>query len=217
MKNIVTILLLILVITSSCKKEKISYSLKGQIVLCYSPTNQVAYKNAKIELFQQKIGIDRKGEIIGTTTTDSSGNFNFTYTTNNITDKIKIRESSGFGLSDIISGIPVKNIDNLKVYYSGRYNLVVILNVINPYTNNDTLFVSNLKTLTYLKRAGPFVNGRVYTEGGVSLLEDPSYNGNKQTMSCGLNSLQNLIFNKEFIVSNNFLCGDTVYVTLDIK
>ncbi len=214
MKNIITIF--ILLFFAFCKKEKIAYILKGQVVLCYSPTNQVGYKNKRIELFQQKNGIDRKGEIIGTTTTDSSGNFNFGYTTSNIIDKIKIRESSGFGISDIITAIPVKNIDNLKVYYSGRYNLVVSLNVIKPYTNNDTLFVSNLKNLTYIKRAGLFVNGRYYTEISVPIKPDINYEFNNEKLFYVLNNNDNT-FIKDFKIENSKLCGDTVYVTLDIK
>ncbi len=206
----------IVALFTNCKKEKVSYTIKGQVVLCFNGT-QTPQANKTIELYQQKNGTNVNAEVLSTTTTDNNGDFTFTYTTTNLSDGLIIRESSGFGYYNLIAGVPIININDMKIYYLGRYNLVVSLNVTKPYTNNDTLYVNNLKNLTYIKKAGPFTSGRIYKEGDVGFLEDRYYGGNKQTLYCGLNSLSNFIFNKDFIIENSKLCGDTVYVSLDIK
>lgn len=215
MKNLIIILSLIVCFTS-CKKVKVSNSIKGQIVVCYSPTNQVSYANSKIELYQQNNGTNSKSQILATTTTDANGNFTFEYSTDNSNDNLIIRESSGFGFSNIMTGIPLKTMDNLKIYYSGRYNLVVSLNVTKPYTNNDTLYVANPKTLNYVKKAGPFFNGRYYFESSVPVKPDPNYSYNTENLRFVINN-DNNSFNKDFQIETNKLCGDTVYVTLDIR
>lgn len=202
----------------ACKKDKITTNtIQGQIVVCYSPTNQVAYANSKIELYQQKDGTNIKAEILSTTTTDNIGNFTFTYATTNLSDKLIIRESSGFGYSNLITGIPIKDVNDLKVYFAGRYNLVVSLNVTKPYTTSDTLSIRNLNGGVNPKIAGPFRNGRIYKEVGIGFLRDIVYTGTEQTLNYRIYSSQILDFSKDFIVENNKLCGDTVYVSLDIK
>jgi hypothetical protein len=216
MKNLI-VFISIAVLFTNCKKEKVTYTIKGQITICYSPTNQVSYANSKIDLFQQKNGTFSGAQTLANTTTDANGNFAFDYTTDNQNDNLIIRESSGFGYSNIMTGIPLKNIDDLKIYYNGRYNLVVSLNVTKLYTNSDTLSIRNLNGGINPKIAGPFVNGRIYKEVGIGFLRDIVYTGTEQTLNYRIYTSQNLDFTKDFIVENSKLCGDTVYVSLDIK
>lgn len=215
MKNLI-IFISIAILFTNCKKEKVTYTIKGQIIICYSPTNQVSYANSKIDLFQQKNGTFSGAQTLANTTTDTNGNFTFDFTTDNQNDNLIIRESSGFGNSNIMTGIPLKNIDDLKIYYNGRYNLVVSLNVTKTYTNSDTLYISNPKTLNYVKKAGPFINGRYFVESGVSVKPDPNYEFNSENIRYVINN-DNNSFNKDYKVVTNKLCGDTVYVSLDIK
>lgn len=216
MKKLILIILYS-IFFGACKKDKMSTNmLKGQIIVCYSPINQIPYASSKIELYQQKNGTNINSQTLATTTTDVNGNFIFEYSTDNPNDNLTIRESSGFGISNIMTGIPLKNIDNLKIYYNGRYNLVVNLNVTKPYTNSDTLYISNPKTLNYVKKAGPFINGRYFVESGVSVKPDPNYGFNSENIRYVINN-DNNSFNKDYQVETNKLCGDTVYVSLDIK
>ncbi len=201
---------------SNCKKENTAYNLKGRIVLCYNTGVITPFANEPIDLFQTYNGGNYKSRVLGNTSTDAQGNFSFNYITDDRDEKLAIRASSGFGFIKIVKGIPVQNISDLKVYYSGRYNLVIGLNVTKPYTNSDTLYISDLINLGYIKKAGPFVSGRVSVQPGVALNE-PEYENNKGIIYSGLNSNTNLIFNKEFIIENSKLCSDTVYVNLDIR
>jgi hypothetical protein len=216
MKNI-AFLLFVVIAFATCKKPEVIYTLSGQIMPCFGYSI-----NTDLQLYQKKAS-NRDAKVLATTKADANGNFTFTYSTDNTFDKLKLRQSTGFGFNNIIEEIDIKNIEGLKIY-SPKYHLVVNLNVIKPYTSNDTLYMEGLTyTNPYAKFSGPFISGRklVYTNRNVGTsINDPFYNGTNQVYICRLNSPINAsqIFDKEFNVPLPSQCnGDSIYITLDIK
>ena len=218
MKNLIFILSLAILL-SSCKKEKLTYSITGQLVSCGS-TQYTA--NSYVDLFQQRNGGNYKSEIVATTTTDSEGKFSFTYIpNNNLDDVLILRQSSGNSFINLVEGIPIKNISDFKYYYSGfAYNLVVSLNVQKPYTANDTLYVQSCSTVNPngIKIPGPFVSGRLFVVPGLALRPKVNYSGNTQNINAGLNSSLSTVFAKDYFVPfPTKWGGDSIYVNLDIR
>ena len=219
MKTIISLLSFTLIFIFGCKKEKVTYSLTGQLVSCGS-TQYTA--NSYVDLFQQRNGGNYKSEIVATTTTDSDGKFSFTYTPNNNLDNVLIlRQSSRFGFVNLVEGIPIKNIPDFKYYYSGSgYHLIVSLNVQKPYTANDTLYVyiPGSTAATEYKAAGPFVSGRIITKINQGFYPKVNYSGTEQTIRSGLLIGGNDVFNKTYTVPFPTKCeGDSIYVNLDIR
>jgi hypothetical protein len=220
MKNILLIILITISVVS-CKRESVSYTINGQFLSCTAYNNTDNY-----ELFQQKNGSNVNAQILATTKTDANGNFSFTYTTNNMNDKLILRQSSGFGYSKILEEIDLGNISNLII---GKpiYHLIVSLNVTKPYTSNDTLFMANYNSngspIGFVKVAGPFISGRKFTfpnlYSGTSISE-PKYPGTLKTYYCLLNTPFGTTgaFDKDYIVPLPKSCnGDSIFVSLDIK
>jgi hypothetical protein len=221
MKQIIFFLTLIILFTN-CKKDKVTHTIKGKYISCVNAI-QTPIANSGIDLFQQRDGSNYKSQVLGNTVTDAQGNFTFTYTTDNTRDLLIIRESSGFGFNRIIEDIPVgKDVNDIRILSNGGiYNLVVRINVIKTYINLDTLFVQDFRNTNPnvnprgLPIAGPFYNSRLYA---VSRSAYPlKYNTNKDIIYYSLNNLSSNPFSKEFTIENSKLCGDTVYVNLDIK
>ncbi len=106
--------------------------------------------------------------------------------------------------------------DNLKIYYAGRFNLAVVLNVTNAYTISDTLYVNGYNLQAPLKFVGPFVNGRLFSAGGVTTSSEMLYPINNEILNYKIRN-SGVIMSKEYTVPNSKLCGDTVYVNLDIR
>ncbi len=155
---------------------------------------------------------------MGNATTDANGNFSFSYSTTNGADKLIIRESSGAGFTRLIGNVPLrKDVSDIRMFRgSGYYILKLELNVTNPYTSADTLYISKLSMgINYFKKGGPFTNGIIYTD--MVRISPIDYEGNTQTIVCGRNSGVNPQFNKTFTVGNDKLCGDTMSVNLDIN
>ncbi|MCY7291047.1 MAG: hypothetical protein LH615_02585, partial [Ferruginibacter sp.] len=145
--------------------------------------------------------------------------------TDNNNDKLIIRESSGNGFNYLISNILVgQDISDIKIYLGGgRYNLVVGLNVTNAHTNLDTLYVKDFRggiptpqNINGLPVPGPFTNRRLYYTS-MSLSPNLIYGENVENIGCNLNRLTNNLFGKQFLIQNSKVCGDTVYVNLDIR
>jgi hypothetical protein len=217
MKNLI-IFISIAILFSNCKKEKITRTISGQFFTCGPAAEFTNY-----ELLQQKNGLAIGSEVLSTTKPDITGKFSFNYTTDNTTDKLFIRQSSGFGYNKIIENIDNKDISNLNIYLTFKYHLIVSLNVIKPYTNNDTLFFQSYTNTNGLKLAGPFVSRRVLVASnlyvGTSIFA-PMYSGTPQSIFCGLNSSYGTsgTFDKDYLVPLPTKCsGDSIYVSLDIK
>jgi hypothetical protein len=213
MKNII-ILLAMSAIFFSCKKEKVAYTITGQFLPCTGYNNTDIY-----EIYQKKNGSNVNAEILATTKTDANGNFSFTYTTSNLNDKLTLRQSSGFGYSEIIGEINLGDISNLII---GRplYHLILSLNVTKPYTSNDTLFIrrATLYNPIDFKIAGPFTNGRLLSKINLSYYPEVIFGGTFQVLEWGMKTPNYNEFQKDYNVPRPTKCsGDSVYLSLDIK
>jgi len=149
---------------SSCKKngdEK--YTITGKIFLSCTST---PWANKEISFFQ-RVGADWVGQTsggeLGTTITDVNGNFSFAYTPQNGND-IRIQEQAGFGYSTICEGLTGKTTEeNLLIRYGPITTAQVKLNAINPYTQADTLYITDFRGgANFFKVTGPFANGTLY-------------------------------------------------------
>jgi hypothetical protein len=217
MKNLINFIFIVILFTN-CKKEKVARTISGQFFTC-GPTAEFT----NYELLQQQNGSDRTAQVLATTKPDITGKYSFSYVTDNSTDRLFIRQSSGFGYNKIIEGIENKDIPDLNIYLTLKYHLVVNLNVTKQYTNNDTLFFQSYTNTNGLKLAGPFANGRVLVASnlyvGTSIFS-PMYSGTPHSIFCGLNSPYGTsgTFDKDYIVPLPTKCsGDSIYVSLDIK
>ena len=65
------------------------------------------------------------------------------------------------------------------------------------------------------KITGPFNTGRVFVSKNVLLTETLKYGLNKAILQVGLNTFVNI--DKEYFLEDSKLCGDTVFVTIDIR
>ena len=214
MKNIIIILTVSITIFS-CKKASVTHTIKGQFINCNNGVTTPTFVNTAIDLFQQKGGSNNNSKVLANTTTDAQGNFIFSYSTTNTRDKLIIRASSGFGFANLMEGIPLEDISNLKVNIPPLYNLVISLNVTNPFTNSDTLSVIRADSNIVKKIAGPFVSKRLFVWKNYGLLGTLNYGSNGAVLPAGLNNSLN--FNKGYVIENSKLCGDTVYVNIDVR
>jgi hypothetical protein len=220
MKNLI-LFISIAALFTNCKKEKIARTISGQFFTCGPAAEFTNY-----DLVQQKNGSDIDVQILATTKPDITGKFSFDYVTDNSTDRLFIRQSSGFGYNKIIEGIENKDISDLNIYLTFKYHLIVNLNVTKQYTHNDTLYMANYNNGTpigLVKVAGPFVSGRKFTFPNLNLgtsISAPGYSGTLHRYYCLLNTPYGAsgAFDKDYIVPLSTKCsGDSTYLSLDIK
>ena len=89
------------------------------------------------------------------------------------------------------------------------------LNVTNPFTNLDTLNIIRSDSNIVKKIAGPFTSRRVFVWKDYGLISNLNYGSNGAILPAGLNNTLNL--NKGYVIENSKLCGDTVYVNIDVR
>ena len=89
------------------------------------------------------------------------------------------------------------------------------MNAIKPYTNLDTLYVLKGDFLNTLKIPGPFINRRLYRINSFPVLPEMIYGNNGDNVKASLNN--NVDLTKGYVIENNKLCGDTVYVNIDVR
>jgi hypothetical protein len=165
MKYAILYTLIFSLIFSGCiKEEDQEHNISGR--LFQGCTNQ-PIANKEIVIFQHAssnwIG-QVSGGIVGTTTTDNNGYFKLSFKSGN-GNRLKIQTAAGAGFATLIDGIPGdKDLENVLVFYPAATTIKVKLNVINPYTAADTLFITNFSNLSsFQKVPGPFPNGLLYT------------------------------------------------------
>ena len=215
MKNIIIILTVSITIFS-CKKASVTHTIKGQFINCNNGVTTPTFVNTAIDLFQQKGGSNNNSKVLANTTTDAQGNFIFSYSTTNTRDKLIIRASSGFGFLKIMEDIPLEDLTNLKVILPA-YNLVVKLNVIKPYTINDTLVYGKPNSGSDFKIAGPFVNGRLFKAENVLLTNTLKYSLNEYFVPYKINDPFGTFNRQAYSIENSKLCGDTIFVNIDVR
>ncbi|MBC7537075.1 MAG: hypothetical protein H7258_15400 [Ferruginibacter sp.] len=176
MKNLLTISVLC-ILFSGCKKNDTTPTVyvSGHL---YQTCGGLAVKNQALYIYQLNAGSNSTGTL-ATGSTDSTGYFKIPYGTTNPINLIELRLGGG---NYAVCTWPFysRDIDDLNVYNISTCNIVVRLNVINPYTSLDTLDINDYRNLTNLKIPGPFTPGILYTANNYQILL-PSYLSNSET------------------------------------
>lgn len=186
------------------------FTISGNI---YQSCTSVPLSNRELSFFQAAGSSLQppSGGQLGTTVTDASGHFSFTYKPGNNSD-LKIQLPAGFGYSDIVTGVPSKkNLENLTLRYGAVTTVQVRLNVLKPYANTDTLYITDFRDLTaFMKIAGPFTSGVLYSATNVGIGSDYSKNSKNLGFRIGSASSWQI---KNFTL----ITCDTSRVTADIN
>ena len=167
MKKIVNLINLIIITqillsTTGCHKniDNGTYTIKGHLYTDCSKT-PIANKPLTLELKYYNNNYPVYVDLCKVTT-DTSGYFEFKYSSP-AGGQLYIETSAGFGFYTYLDQIPQsKNIDSINIYERPSCSIITSLNVINPYTSNDTLYLNAFdgKYKNY-KIAGHFVSGQI--------------------------------------------------------
>ncbi|MEO8772647.1 MAG: hypothetical protein ABI402_21305 [Ferruginibacter sp.] len=176
MKNLIFIFI-VLLFFCGCGKNDTSPTtyVSGHL---YETCNGAPIKNQGLYIYQQSLS-SNGNNTLATGSTDSTGYYKIPYGTGNSINNIELRLSGG---NYAVTTLPksLVNIDDLNVYNISTCNIVVRLNVINPYTSLDTLDINDYRSLTNLKIPGPFISGILYTASDYNILL-PNYLGVGET------------------------------------
>lgn len=213
--GIVTICMAFMLQLTSCKKEtdNNTYTIAGHL---YVDCNLEPVKNYKIQLMVNHPNGSNMSDYDMTveTTTDSSGYYKFEFK-NKGDYPLVILYSAGAGYNIIMSGIPARvSLSELPLHINSSTNVELGLNVINPYSSNDTLYITDYRTNDYMAIPGPFTSGKVYTAIDYYLFVE-NYTGEKRAVSWYINHFAGVINEKWFTIDK--FCKDTVFVNVDIK
>ena len=198
MKNLIIIIILISSLTN-CKKilsvSEPEHYISGHL---YNDCNGIPIKNRGLYMYREaEIRGDETTK--GTCTTDSTGYFKLDYKALSNGIPLEIRFANSNYAIVYLTGNPIVNIDNAKLYGISTCNITVKLNVTNPKTSGDTLYVTDFRNSSSLKIPGPFVSGTVYTANNFNLLT-PNYPINKIRFAYLFNGDNNTAIEKYFEV-----------------
>lgn len=159
MKNLIFIFIIV-VFLSGCGKNDTTPTtyVSGHL---YETCKGAPIKNQELYIYQLYTGTNGTGTL-ATGTTDSTGYFKIPYATTNRIDLVELRLGGG-NYAICTWPFSSNDINDSNVYNISTCNIVVRLNVINPYTINDTLQISDARADTVLKVPGPFISGILYT------------------------------------------------------
>lgn len=201
-------MLFVVLLFSSCKKknnEGPTYTISGHL---YEDCNMQPVANTFMDILQGGSGF------LTSTTTDNTGYFKLEFK-DLVTDFQKIRIKDAGGYNEIMLDIPWQtNIDNLLLYKNPTTNIQVSLNVINPHSVNDTLFIKDFKTITGFIQSGPFTSGILFTSESIQL-PVMTYGENNEYLTWYFHPYPGSSNSKYFTISK--YCGDTVFVSADIN
>ena len=144
----------------------------------YESCGGAPVKNQGLYIYQQYTGTNGTGTL-ATGSTDSTGYFKIPFGTTNPINLVELRLEGG-NYAVCTWPFSSNNMDDLNVYNISTCNIVVRLNVINPYTSLDTLDINDYRGLTNLKIPGPFTSGILYTANDYNILL-PNYLGVGET------------------------------------
>ncbi|MFZ1609898.1 MAG: hypothetical protein WAT52_02445 [Chitinophagales bacterium] len=216
MKYFIISILLIQALFYGCNiipglSSETTFEIEGYI---YNNCSLEPYANKTIQLWQNyEIGLfNDYGGVLDETTTDENGYFKFTYAKENYSYYPTIQTPGGY---DIMTIPWDTNIYDVKAFFTSTCNIQVSLNVINAYTADDMLTITDFtfSTPNGLKVAGPFVSGVLYTATDFPLLVS-SYYGSGDEIIWWMNRYNNHYNKVNFIIDK--YCNDTIYVTVDI-
>lgn len=182
--------ILLSLIFSGCRREGQSYTITGRIL---QDCSGQPFANKPLSFHQKRSGgffSAPEGVEIGTTTTDSAGNFSAVCGPAS-GEGIEIRTGPSPNNRTIMLGVPARvNVKDLLIYIEPSTVIQVKLNVVKQYTANDTLYITDFANpLQNRKLVGPFVDGTVITTPGFKVFQN-YYNleGNRRGLGYKLNS-----------------------------
>jgi len=206
---------------SSCKKKIIkappvpTYEIEGHL---YRDCDMEPVEGLEIFLLQNApngfITRTTSGGPLDSCVTDSTGYYKFNFTDKK-GDELYIRYRAGYGYNTIHDYLPKEtSFYNYDLFIFPTFNIEVSLNVINPYTENDTLIIQDYATQEGFRIPGPFKSGLAFrTEDG--FLFDMSLKENNFTVIWNLLPYRGVTFAEYFSIYE--YCNNTVYVTIDIE
>jgi hypothetical protein len=174
-KNIISIIVLIIALFFSCKKEK-EVTASGYI---YQGCPRQPLKGQKIYFYDYRSnGFARKiyYQDLAVTTTDENGFFV-------LNGKTKGNEwGVGFGSDDLFyKTSATDNISNLDYYIKKSTVLKIVLTVDSAFTSNDTIELNVYDTNNnYIKKGGPFTNGQTIISNSPNWQSEIHYLNNSE-------------------------------------
>ena len=173
----------LMIIFSSCHKNDPwpgePYEITGHLYRYGCPKR--GYPNVKLELGwsspNELYATSNGGGLVASAITDSNGYFKLSGN-----DHHQCLDLILNTYDDIHNCIRPENLHDLEIYMHPSTTLNITLNVTNPYSSNDTLFVQASDSLgKQLKVAGPFHSGflysvKNYTFNEVIFQNNPKYN-----------------------------------------
>jgi hypothetical protein len=174
--------------------EAVSYEITGQL---YSgcPKQPASNKEIRLHMLQAN---NQGSSLIAITTTDNAGHF-----------KLKASYWDAILICDnqYIATLRRENISNIEIHINALTFLKVNLNVSNPYSTNDTLFIKSQQHGEYIAKVpGPFNSG--------FLLNDSSYAFDKGFVLNNSNYTQ--IPEIYYFINNYTLYPDTAYINANL-
>lgn len=212
------VIFLALILQFGACKDDIAWSDDNTYIIAghlYTDCNlePVANKKIRLEVIHPNGTYYSNYDMTVETTTDANGYYKFEFK-NKRDFPLEISCQAGTGYKTLMSDIPARiSLDDLSLHMLSSTNIKVMLNVLNPYSANDTLFITDLRNNKYTPFPGPFSSGPLYTASNFPLNEE-YYSGEQRAITWYLNHFNGVSHEKWFVIDK--FCRDTVTVTVDI-
>ena len=189
------------------------YTIEGHL---FYDCDKEPVKGLTLRLIQNTVRnlFSNEDGLLDTCVTDSNGYYKFVFKDKGGTELL-MRYKAGWGYNTLIQDIPdqICFLD-LNLYKQPSINLEVSLNVINPYSEKDTLVVNDFKSIDGFKTTGPFKSGLLFRSENVGLLES-SWAKDFYYVSWFLLPYGQRINYENFSVDQ--YCDNTIRLTLNIE
>ncbi len=163
-KKLLVLLVFVLVfLLCGCPQSKNDiqqYFIKGKIL--HSCDNPIPVKNTNIDF--ELAGFYPTSQTVATSTTDSNGNFYFSYSSLTVTShnpSISMGILAGASYNEIIGFDVNKSIDAGNVYSQSNYFFVLKISTDSAYTSNDSLITYENGVYNPKYTIGPFYSGQI--------------------------------------------------------